>query len=262
MQSPSRSIPAVRRQLLLEVVQRDGHGLVSDLADQLGVSADTVRRDIEQLDANGLLVRTRGGALHRSLPQPIDNRLHLDQDAKARIAAAANDLVADGETVALSGGSTVAAFAGTLDVRRELTVVTNNLLVPQALPKQSARDVYLIGGQLRADGLVTTGPVELPGAGPGAPRRLAFDTAVVGVGGVSERLGFTIAYPAEAQTVSQMIQAAERVVVLCDASKFERNVFAQLGELEVAQVLVTDVAPPPALARALDHAGVEVRVAG
>jgi DeoR/GlpR family transcriptional regulator of sugar metabolism len=252
--------PAARQRRMLAMLDEHGQITVRRAAHELGVSDDTVRRDLDALHASGLLVRTHGGAIRPDPGAggvPLASRRITRREAKERIARAAVGLVPDGATLLMNGGSTVLAVAAALGGRRELIVITNNLLLPGRLPEGVAREVYLLGGMVRRDGEVTLGPVELP-ARPPIP--LAADVAVLGVGGLSER-GFSAVNLAEAEMVAEMTAVSARVVVVCDTSKFARDVLALGGTLDTVDLLVTDAAPSGALGRALRRAGVEVVVA-
>jgi len=150
----------------------------------------------------------------------------------------------------------VLAVAGELPAGGGLTVVTNNLLLPARLGAAADR-IHLLGGEVGLGALVTIGPVELPGR-PHVP--LAADIAILGVGGVSAR-GFSAATRVEARVAAEMGAAASRVVVVCDTSKFARDVLALGGPLGAIDVLVTDAAPSRPLARGEPAARVEVLVA-
>src|ERR1700730_18768233 len=140
-------LPAKRNLELLELVRARGQMTVNELSGHFGVSGDTVRRDLDLLASQGLLKRTHGGAV------AMDNLVHQDSTfmqrmstrvtAKRRIARAACQLITDGETLVLNGGSTTRLFAAELSDRRNLTIVTNNLTVPTTLAAVGVRAVYL-----------------------------------------------------------------------------------------------------------------------
>jgi DeoR family transcriptional regulator, fructose operon transcriptional repressor len=253
-------LPAKRHLELVELVRARGQMTVHELASHFGVSGDTVRRDLDLLANQGLLKRTHGGAV------AMDNLVHQDSTfmqrmstrvpAKKRIARAACQLIRDGETLMLNGGSTTRLFAAELSARRNLTIVTNNLTVPATLPAECARDVYILGGQYKGDAQVTVGPVGFVSAAS-----ITVDSAVIGVGGVTVNEGLTTTVLEECAMILAMICSARRTIVVADASKFGHNSFAHICPLGRIQVLVTDETPPPDLARALAEAHVELIVA-
>jgi DeoR/GlpR family transcriptional regulator of sugar metabolism len=254
------ALPGRRRALLTAYVDTHGQATVTELAEAFGVSADTVRRDLDFLASRGAVSRTYGGAVTvtglATADTSFSDRSSVHRDEKLQIAAAAAERIADGETVIINGGTTTLAVAAALRVRRDLTIVTNNLRIPAALPAGSVRDVYLLGGSCRLTSHVTIGPVAFPGT-----EGISADVAVIGVGGVSASTGLTTTNLQEAQMMAQMIESAQRTMVVSDSSKFGRNCFAHIVRLDAVDMLVTDREPDAGLADALSAAGVEIVVA-
>ena len=129
-----RHLPAGRKAQLAAYVAETGQVTVGELAERFGVSIDTIRRDLDQLSADGVLVRTYGGAVSLSTlsrtDRAVDVRLTLQEQEKEKIAALAAALVQDGSIIMINGGTTTLAVARNLRNHRDLTVATNNLLVP------------------------------------------------------------------------------------------------------------------------------------
>ena len=254
------ALPGRRRALLATFVDEHGQATVTELADAFSVSADTVRRDLDLLAKRGAVARTYGGAVTMAGLATTDtsfsDRSLVHRDEKQRIAAAAAMRIADGETVILNGGTTTLAVARALGVRRNLTIVTNHLRVPAALPPGAVRDVYLLGGSCRLASHVTIGPVTFPGT-----EGISADVAVIGVGGVAARAGLTTTNLQEAQMMAEMIASAQRTIVVADSSKFGRSAFAHITRLDGIEILITDRPPEPDLHDALAAASVELVVA-
>lgn len=260
-QAADAALPARRRNELLRLARTQGQVTVAELTGLFAVSADTIRRDLDFLEARGLLTRTHGGAV------PVDGlvghdvpyaqRMNVQIDAKRRIARAAANLIGDGETLIVNGGSTTRLFAAELVGRRDLTIVTNNLELPLAAPAQAVRDVYVLGGQFRRESHVTIGPLGFAGAGG-----ITADTAVLGVGGLSASAGLSTTLLEEAGLIAAMMAAARRTIILADSGKFGHASFAHIAPLDRAHVLVTDQPPPPDIAELLERAQVDVVVAG
>jgi DeoR/GlpR family transcriptional regulator of sugar metabolism len=137
-----------------------------------------------------------------------------------------------------------------------MTVVTNNLAIPGVLGDGAVRDVYVLGGQFRAEAQVTLGEVRFASV-----TGISTDTAVIGVGGITASGGLSTTLLAEAAMIADMIACAKRTVVLADASKFGHDAFAHIVPLAKVHVLVTDQEPAPPLARALEKAKVDLVVA-
>ncbi len=254
----ANALPAVRQERMLDLLQQRGQATVAELVTLLDVSRDTVRRDLDGLEQQGLLVRTHGGAVRKDRMVRVDTTLGLRMDAhaeaKRRIGQAAASLVRDGETLILNGGSSTVVFAAALGERRRLTVVTNNLRVPPVTPEAAVRAVYVLGGTYWAVSQVTIGPIGLPGISG-----FGVDTAVIGVTGMSSA-GITMGRLEEATETAGMIEAAKRTIVLADRSKFDVSAFARIAPWSSVDHLVTDAPPPPELAEALERAEVDVLV--
>jgi DeoR/GlpR family transcriptional regulator of sugar metabolism len=251
-------LPARRRSELLELARNHSQVTVADLASKFGVSPDTIRRDLDVLAGQGLLERTHGGAVPAGLvnqDSPLDQRIVAHKPAKQRIARAAADLIRDGETLIINGGSTTLAFARELAGCRDLTIVTNNLQVPAAVPRGAVRDLYVLGGQYRFESQVTIGAV-----GFAAVPSISTDTAVIGVGAITAD-GLSTTLLIEAEMMRAMIGSARRTIVLADASKFGHSSFAEIVSLKHVEVLVTDEPPPEDVGEALAEAQVELVLA-
>jgi DeoR family transcriptional regulator, fructose operon transcriptional repressor len=252
------ALPAQRQNEVLKLLEIKGQMSVADISEYFNVSEDTVRRDLDALAEKGALTRTHGGAVtittlvHRD--SPFLQRLNTRTAEKQRIAKAAAALISDGETLLINGGSSTRLFAAELN-QQYLTVVTNNLSVPGVLSTELIRDVYVMGGQFRPEAQVTIGPVLASGI------QISVDTAVMGVGGITAREGFTTTVLEEASMIAAMMGAARRTIVLADSSKLGKHSFAQIAGLSAMQILVTDAEPREELNSALKEAGVQVVVA-
>ncbi|WP_106815839.1 DeoR/GlpR family DNA-binding transcription regulator [Microbacterium timonense] len=257
----SRRLPAGRRAALLEHLSSKGQLTVGEIAEQFSVSIDTIRRDLDQLDAEGLLIRTHGGAVSvASVPRSdrgLDVRLRMQTAEKEAIAQLAAGLVVDGSVLMLNGGTTTLAVARALRDHRQLTVATNNLRIPAEVPVKALRDLYVFGGSVRTVGQTTTGPVSFQLTPGGEQLAVQADLAIIAVGAVSTT-GYSTSNLGDAAMMAEMMAHASKVAILADSSKFGRRLFAQIAELGRADWFVTDAPPPADLAAALASAEVEV----
>jgi DeoR family transcriptional regulator, fructose operon transcriptional repressor len=248
-----------RQEELLQLVETKGQMSVDELARHFGVSGDTVRRDLQHLERRKALLRTHGGAVSTGLlahrETPFLTRAFAHADAKTRIGRAAAQLISDGETLIVNGGSTTFAFAASLGARRNLKVVTDNVAMLSVLPAKALQSVYLLGGQYRIKLASTVGLVGF------SHEKISADTAVLGVSGLTAKDGLSTTVFEEASMVAQMISCARRTIVIADESKFRVGAFAQIAPLAAIDILVTDASPPADLSQALSHAGVEMIVA-
>jgi DeoR/GlpR family transcriptional regulator of sugar metabolism len=249
-----------RHQELIQLVEAKGQISVDDLASHFGVSDDTIRRDLQNLERRKLLLRTHGGAVstnflvHRGGTSLL-SRANANAGAKTRIGRASAQLISDGETLIVNGGSTTFAFAANLGPRRNLTIVTNNVAMLSVLPAESIQSLYLLGGQYNMNLGSTVGSV---GFGTGS---ISLDTAVLGVSGLTSTNGLSTSFLEGASMEAQMIVAARRTIVVVDATKFGYDAFAQIAPLNAIDILVTDSSPPADLNQSLSQANVEVIVA-
>jgi DeoR/GlpR family transcriptional regulator of sugar metabolism len=252
------SLPARRRFELIRLAQRQGQLSVVELSSQFGVSADTIRRDLDLLSVRGFVRRTHGGAVPADYLAPGASSAQRNGARiaeKTRIAQCASELIQDGESLILNGGSTTRLFAFELAGKKDLTIVTNALGVPSALPRQAVRDIVVLGGEYRAESDSTVGSVAFCGA-----IAVSADSAVVGVGGIT-RDGLFAGLLQEATMTASIIGAARRTIVLADSTKFNHQLLGHIASLEQIDILVTDAEPPAELFRALEEFEVQVLVA-
>jgi DeoR/GlpR family transcriptional regulator of sugar metabolism len=266
MANGASRLPARRKDELAAYVDDVGQVTVNELAEHFGVSPDTVRRDLDELAVDGRVKRTHGGAVRNSplsrTEISFNERMGVQDVAKNLIGEAAAALIEDGQTILLNGGTTALAVLPHLARRRNITLVTNNLWAPGKVPQECMRDVYLLGGTVRLTSQVTIGPVEFAGTSGNRSHRIHADVALISVGGVAAGLGYSTSNLQEARMMFEMMQSSRRVVVLADHSKFDRSTFAQVADLDVADVLVTDAPPDGRMAEALAAAEVQVILAG
>lgn len=257
-------LPAGRKAQLVAYVAEAEQATVAQLAEHFDVSPDTVRRDLHQLHNEGLVVRTHGGAVSvdalAAAEKKLDVRLQLHADEKERIGALAATLVSSNSVLMLNAGTTTLAVVRHLSKRRDLTIATNNLRIASEISPKIVRNLYLFGGSVRLVGQATVGPVSLQSPG-GRDLHLRCDLALISVGAVSARGGYSTSNLSEAVMMGEMMERAARVVILADSSKFTDPLFAQIAELDRAHYLVTDAEPPAELAAALEQSGVEILVA-
>lgn len=260
--TPEKRLPAGRKADLAAYVADAGEVTVAKLASHFQVSTDTIRRDLDRLDADGLLIRTHGGAVSLAASNRPDTelevRLHVQTAAKETIGRLAASLVDDGSVIMLNGGTTTLALARHLRKHRHLTIATNNLRIPAEIAPTAFRDLYMFGGSVRAITQTTTGPVVLRASPGGHDIEVQADIAFIGVGAVSVDGGYTTSNLGDAAMMSAMMERSSRVAILADSAKFERTLFAQVGALSAADYLVCETPPSTALLAALRRSKVEV----
>ncbi|QPK81334.1 DeoR/GlpR transcriptional regulator [Schaalia sp. ZJ405] len=261
MEHSSNRLPAGRKAAIIQQVNSLGQVSVATLAKHFNVSLDTIRRDLDQLDTDGALIRTHGGAMSTfAVPwhdTRIDDRLRLQPQQKNVIAELAADLVPDGTVLFINGGSTALHLIHELGSKRELIIATNNLRLASEINPDSCRDLYVFGGHVRISGQVTIGPIAFASSISGTENDIRADLALIAVGAFDEK-GFSTSNLDEAAMLAQMAERAKRVAILADSSKAERRLFASIGPLSIADYLVTDTLPTPRLLESLHSANIEV----
>jgi DeoR/GlpR family transcriptional regulator of sugar metabolism len=243
-----------RRAIVVDHLRADGRVSVVELADGLGVTPSTIRRDLGQLAREGRLVRTYGGA---TLPAAGPAVAHGDpaRDAKRLIARAAAALVQDETTIVIGSGSTALEFARQLADRR-LTVITNALDVANVLLDRPGIELIVLGGVVRPRMHSILGHLaEI------ATQELRADTLFMGIGAISVDQGLMNDSVPEILIDRALRRMARTVVVLADASKFQQAAPAFVFGIEEVDVLVTDDSVPTAILDAVRQLGVRVVIA-
>lgn len=256
-----------RQHHILEILLEKGVARTTDLAKMLGVSTETIRKDLDTLATHGHLNKVHGGAL---LPQkvlgnagglskiyePFEERYIKNADSKQHIAAVAASLVSEGASIALDDGTSGYAMAGVLrEHYQRLTVVTNSLKSATILADKPDFTVILCGGVLMADGHSCVGDLATL-----ILERLTVDVMFITASGISES-GLTDQRLDEIRIQQQMINCARKVVVLADSTKFGENSFVWVCGLEDVDVIVTDREPSEELAAVLEEKGCQLIVA-
>lgn len=243
---------------ILRLARDQGRVLVHDLAKRFGVTVQTIRRDLTELAGAGRLQRVHGGAVIPSGVRNIEyeERQRLNATAKAAMARAVAGLIPDEACIFLNIGTSTEAVAHELLGHDNLLVVTNNLNVAQIFATGSRNEVILTAGRLRKSDGGLTGPLAVR-----TVEEFRFDLAVIGCSGVSAD-GDLLDFDMAEVGVSQAAMArAGRTILLADRSKFSRSAPARITGLDTLDTVVTDAAPPAALATHCRAAGTEIVIA-
>ena len=230
-------MPDNRRSQIIDLLERHGNVRVEDLSEQFQVSLVTIRKDLTELEARGLLQRTHGGAVFtqksRFNPSFVE-KLHLQSAEKTAIAHAALEFVQEGDALILDAGSTTLALAQAIKGKFEsLFVLTNSVPIALELVGTSW-EVVLLGGQIRHHSLALIGPSTV-----GLLEQYHVDKAFLGTTGASLERGYSTPNPLEAQTKRAMLRAARESFVLADASKLGHATLSSFATLEEISVLIS-----------------------
>jgi DeoR family transcriptional regulator, aga operon transcriptional repressor len=240
---------------VLEQLSRNGSVRVAELSERFGVSVATVRRDLELLEGQRLVARIHGGAVPRGIlyELPLRYKAARRQEEKRRIASAAAELVGEGATVGLTGGTTTTEVARALADVPRLTVVTNALNVASELAVRTNLKLVVLGGVARPESYELVGPIaEATLAG------LNLDLVFVGVDGISAETGCTTHHEVEAFTNRALLQRAKRVVVVADSSKLGQVAFARICAIDEIDSLITDSEAPAEAIASLAATGLTI----
>jgi DeoR family transcriptional regulator, fructose operon transcriptional repressor len=232
----------------------------SDLREILQVTAATVRRDLAELEKEGVLVRSHGGAVSRATStnfQPSYEALgRANRTEKQAIAREAERLILDGETVFLEGSTTVYDLARRLCHRNRLTVVTNSPPIVYELQRSPNVSVICTGGELQKDVFYLSGVWAQH-----ALSEIRVDKAILGVSAIDPVYGISTASQAEAQIKKMILKAAKVRIALADHTKFGNQGFAYVGPVTDIDILVTDSGADTKYIRPLRETGVELILA-
>lgn len=257
-----------RHLLIAALVAAQGRVTVTELANRFGITAETVRRDLDVLEATRMLRRVHGGAVgidHLSRSEPsLDERQTQHLNEKSRIADAAWRLIPASRTgsIVLDAGSTTERLADRLVdwtpavAGDQLLVITNAVPIAAKLSRNEALHLHILGGLVR--GLTSA----IVGAGTVAQLGdLRPDIAFIGTNGISATFGLSTPDLAEAAVKTAIVASARRVVVLADCSKLDQETLVCFAALDALDTLITDAAPSASLAAALAAANVDVVLA-
>lgn len=247
-----------RRQQLTELLARRGFADLSVLAAELGVSDSTIRRDLSQLEEEGIVRRTHGGAVFVSDRFGVLNyadRETAEAAEKQAIGQAAASLIQDGEAVLLDGGTTTFQVARHL-LGRSLQVVTNSLPIATLLGSAPNVELIFVGGYIYPRTGVALGPIAQQ-----ALASLHVTKAFMGVAGIVED-GLYNANVLMVQTEQQMMESAQEVIILADHTKFGRRALAKLSGWDNIDRVISDASLEPKWQEVIRRAGAELIVAG
>ena len=243
-----------RRALILGRLRSQGRVLATDLSEELDVSSDTIRRDLRELDALGMLRRVHGGALPRhGDAAPFATRARRAPEAKASIARRAAECVSDGQVVVLDGGTTTLELARALPDDLRASIVTTSPPIAVALAEHPRLEVTVVGGTLRRNALATVGAAAVE-----ALKLIRADIVFLGVCGLHPEIGVTTEDLEERHVKAAMIEGAAEVVALADHDKLGTAMPVLVAPLSAVTQLVTDAEVEEAALAPYRALGIEV----
>ena len=250
---------AERHNAILELLKQRGSVPVSDLAEILKVSSVTIRKDLTLLEEKKLLFRTHGSAI---LINPYINDRHvsekekLNPEEKQAIGKKAASLISPDDTIIIASGTTMFFLAHEIVPQEHLTVITSSITVTSMLARYKNIDIIQLGGLVRNSSVSVVSEY--------AEKMLenfSCSKLFMGVDGIDLDYGLTTTNMMEANLNQVMIQAAQKVVVLADSSKFGRRGFGKICDLDAVDHIITDKYVPSKTLEGLRERGIEVTVA-
>jgi len=256
----SRLLVEERRRRIMEILEAQERVTVEELVSRFGVSAVTIRGDLDALAEAAALIRSHGGALKRidapeDVPVMVKETLHHPE--KVRIGHAAAHMIRDGETVMLDSGSTTMEIARQIKFLqvKSLNVITNALNVAMELVNLPHVHLIMIGGILRQMSYSLTGP-----HAEQALKGLYADRLFLGVDGLDPDIGLMTPDVLEAQLNAIMIQVSREVVVVADSAKFQRRSLSVIAKIDSVHKVITDSGITPEMVAALRAHNLEVLI--
>ncbi|MES0883865.1 DeoR/GlpR family DNA-binding transcription regulator [Roseibium sp. SCP14] len=247
-------LPDERYAVILNEVNLHPAVSIRSLTERLGVSRETVRKDIEFLAGQGKLAQVRGGAARVvSKEAPMRDRVQRNADGKSKIAAHVSSMIPDGASIIIDNGSSTLEVARQLvNHRKELQVVTNDLKLAELIAP-ACREVVLLGGRMDPAEMATFGLEVFENLA-----RYRAEFAIISAGGISERAGFTDFTRDAADLRARMLMQAETAMILADSSKFGVVGKIVMPRFQDGTLLITDAAPPSELSNVLSDLQLQI----
>ena len=252
----SAVLAAERRRIITERIKATGQVVVSALSAEFAVSEETIRRDLESLERDGIAVRIYGGAVlagNDRVAPPYSIRKNTNVEPKVAIARTLAQLVGDGDTLMVDESSTAAYAVRAIRHLKNITLITNSVELLREMTAQDSWHVISTGGSLKPDVLALVGPHAMR-----TVQSYHVRYAILSCRGINAQLGLADSDDQVVQVKQAMMAACDKCILLADHRKFDRTGLLSLGSLRDVDTLITDTAPGPEWAKRLQDAGVEV----
>jgi DeoR/GlpR family transcriptional regulator of sugar metabolism len=243
---------------VLALLNKKGRLTVQECVEYLNVSADTIRRDFNRLELNGLVTRTYGGIIpleQKSFDPSMTEKAPKNQEEKIAIAKMAAGLIADEESIIIDAGSTTEKVVGCIGGIKNLKIITNALNIAVA-SSQKGFDTIILGGVIRNETFSIIGPDAVA-----MMKNYHADKLFLGVSTVSTETGMMVPNRMEAEIKKELIKIANQVILLADHSKLGKTGFYSMGSLHEVDILITDSGADKGFLEKMGEQGVEVLIA-
>ena len=246
-----------RRNLILARIQKDTSVRVGDLAKEYKVTEETIRRDLEKLEKDGLVTRTYGGAVLTQTSGTYDFSFRVREtqnvEGKRKIALKVAEMIEDGDTLMVDSSTTAMFVVRELTGRSNITMITNSVRIPQEVAFQENMNIIVTGGTLRPGIMSLVGNVT-----EDALKHYYVNVAILGCKAMDLAEGTFEPHEQEAVIKRTMCENARQVIVVADHTKFGKRSFVRTLSLADIDVLVTDEQLPEQVERTLANAGVKL----
>lgn len=249
---------AERHKYILDSLNKHGFVRITDVANELGVTKVTIRKDVKILEGKGLLYKVHGSARPAD-PHVADLDVHvkdtINRDVKRSIARRAAEMLSDSDSIIVASGSTIFAFAEEIKARswHHLNIVTPFLRLGVLLNESENVNVVQLGGSVHKKSLSVLGEEAAKGLAD-----CICSKAFFGVDGIDLEHGITTSTIEEAKLTRRMMQAASQTIVLADSSKFGQRGFGRICPLEDVDVIITDSRISKQMVSIIEEAGVDL----
>jgi DeoR/GlpR family transcriptional regulator of sugar metabolism len=243
-----------RLQIIINTLEKDSKVRLNELSALLNVSEDTVRRDIKELDMQGLLRAVRGGAISRSpIPQHYRDREKYNQQHKQAIANKALQFLKDGQVVFFDGGTSVVALAAALPKDLKITIITNSFPVANILEDHPSAEVIFAGGRLHKTAFTTMGQETID-----TFKKVRADVCMLGICSLHHTMGITSIIYEDAQLNNIMINQAQKTIALSALEKINTVEPYYVCPVTDVDVIITETDPDHVTLAPYKHLGIEV----
>lgn len=244
-----------RRNLILEKLQDEKRVLVSELSELFEVSEETIRRDLDKLDKEGLATKTYGGAVlveNTNTDMPFSVRKKRNMRGKGIMADIIASLISDGDHIILDPSTTAVSIVKALKDKKRLTIVTNSIEVLVELADVSGWEVISTGGTLRENYLALVGPKALESI-----NSFHADKVILSCKGIDLEKGISDSNEMFSQVKKAMLRSAHQRILAADHTKFDKIAFSQICEVAEIDMVVTDVRPSDAWVEYFKDKGID-----
>lgn len=249
-------LAAERRRVITERIRAAGQVVVSALSAEFQVSEETIRRDLEWLESEGIATRIYGGAVLRGndrIAPPYSIRKNTNIEPKVAIARRLVEIISDGDTLMVDESSTAAYAVRALRQKKNITLITNSLELAREMTGLDTWHIISTGGSLKSDVLALVGPHALR-----TVRSYHASYAVLSCRGINEQLGLADSDDAVVQLKQAMVESCDCSILLADHRKFDRSGLVALGKLDMVDKLITDSEPSETWRQRFEASGVEI----